>query len=201
MIARKSNGQFRYVDAALKFLRKPLSRPFEKALANLPDGLHSSYSHSLELTDPDYLDLLKISLTWGILAEGAVKVSEVMDAYSKTYSPESGIDEVVEDALLGTKAELHDSQVRIAGGNFLNVSSQTHVISLRHTSVRDYFLKPQEEHPGINGDAAHLCPSCGRHQIRAVHLPCPRSVVIWKLPVSSFKTSTLLLFNENIYHL
>lgn len=163
-IVKKSSGQFRYVDIALKILRKPLSRPFEKTFANLPDGLYSSYAQSLEQTDADYLELLKTSLTWSILAEGSIKVSEVMDAYSKTYSPEAGIDEAVEDVSVDVASAFHDSQIRIAGGNFLDVSSQTHVISLRHASVRDYFLRTEEETPKTNGDLEHLCPNCSRHR-------------------------------------
>lgn len=164
VIVGKSSGQFRYVDIALKLLRKPLSRPFEKALANLPDGLYSSYTQSLEQTDADYLELLKTSLTWSLLAEGSVRVSEIIDAYSNTYSAEAGVDEAVEDVSGEAETDLHDSQVRIAGGNFLDVSSQTHVISLRHTSVRDFFLKPQEESIQTNGDVAHLCSNCHRQQ-------------------------------------
>ncbi|KAL9621124.1 MAG: hypothetical protein Q9160_004375 [Pyrenula sp. 1 TL-2023] len=163
-IVRKSSGQFRYVDIALKILRKPLSRPFEKTFANLPDGLYSSYAQSLEQTDADYLELLKTSLTWSILAEGSIKVSEVMDAYSKTYSPDAGIEEAVKDVSVDVASAFHDSQIRIAGGNFLDVSSQTHVISLRHASVRDYFLRTEEEAPKTNDDLDHICSKCSRHR-------------------------------------
>jgi len=91
------------------------------------------------------LDLLKTALTWTILAEGTVTVPEVMDAYSRTYSAEAGVHEETEDSQgTDTNVDLHDSQVRIAGGNFLDVS-KSRVIDLRHTTVKEFFLRQVKE--------------------------------------------------------
>ena len=160
-VVKKAGGQFRYVDLALKFLRQPWQRPLEKRLRDLPAGLYNSYIQSLQQTDPGYIDLLQTSLTWTILAAGEVKVPEIMDAYSRAYDPELDVDEIIEETSMQSDGNLHDTQIRIAGGSFLEVASKSRVISLRHTTVKDFFLR-EDEHSqdecGISAD--ELCPRC-----------------------------------------
>lgn len=158
-IVRKAGGQFRYVQIALEFLRKPLVRPYERAIKNLPDGLSGSYITSWNQTDPDYLDLLKTALTWTILAKGRVSVPVIMDAYACTYSPDAGVGEDQDDAFWAeASTNLHDSQVRIAGGSFLEVTN-SRIVSLRHTTVKDFFFKDENEKSPSSSESFETIPS------------------------------------------
>ena len=143
-IATKSGGQFRYVQIALDFLRKPLVRPYKRVLEKLPDSLTGSYQTSWNATDKDYLDLLKTALTWTLFADGPVTVPEIMDAYTRAYSDDAGVVTKLEDYQpVEGEINLHDRQIRIAGGNFLEVSS-SRTVSLRHLTVRDFFVRRDE---------------------------------------------------------
>ena len=160
-VVKKASGQFRYVDLAIKFLRQPWQRPLQNRLKDLPAGLTESYLHSLQQTDPAYLDLLKTSLMWTILAEGDIRVPEVMDAYSRAYDYREDIEELLEDIYISSDHNLHDSQIRTAGGLFLEVSSESRVISLRHKTVKDFFLREEAHTTGSRiGSAEGLCFKC-----------------------------------------
>lgn len=146
-IVQNAGGQFKFVQVALESLRKPLIRPFEPIIDRLPNGLAGSYITSWNATNPDYLELLKTALTWTLFADGSAPVPVIMDAYSRTYSPEAGIKQVepYEDPHPAVeKLDLHEKQIRIAGGQFLEVSSSGHV-TLRHSTVRDFFVPRSED--------------------------------------------------------
>jgi len=139
-ITKKSGGQFRYVQIALDFLRKPLVRPYSRELKVLPDSLTGSYTASWNTTDRKYVELLKTALIWTLFADGPVTVPEIMDSYSRAYSDDAGVDAALEDYQLGDgEVNLHDHQIRIAGGNFLEVSG-SRIVTLRHLTVRDFFV-------------------------------------------------------------
>lgn len=122
-VSHKSGGQFRYVQIALDFLRKPSVRPYSRILDKLPDSLTGSYTASWNATDEDYLDLLKTALTWTLFTDGPVTVPEIMDAYTRAYSDDAGIETELEDYQPADgEVDLHDRQIRIAGTNFLEVS-------------------------------------------------------------------------------
>jgi len=89
---KKAKGLFRCVDPAIDFLKKPLQRPLENALAKLPDGLDNSYEQVFQQTDPQYLELLKTALQWSILGGRKPTVAEIMDDYSCAYAQDDGSD-------------------------------------------------------------------------------------------------------------
>ena len=157
-IVEKAKGLFRCVDPAIEFLKKPWRRPLEKRLAELPDGLDNSYQQILRQTDPDYLELLNVSLTWTIFAQIRPTVAEIMDEYSCAYAV--GIE--------GTDANPYDSmdnhligdQIRRAGsGTFLEVAGNE--VSVRHTTVKEFFLKASPAASVSNGHCEdELCAKC-----------------------------------------
>lgn len=146
-IVRKSGGQFKFVQIALELLRKPLIRPFEPTIDGLPNGLDGSYITSWNATNADYRELLKTALTWTLFGDGSVTVPVIMDAYGRTYSREVGIAveeerEILHETVRG-KMNLHEKQIRIAGGQFLEVSSEGNV-TLRHLTVKNFFVAKNE---------------------------------------------------------
>jgi hypothetical protein len=160
-IVMKAGGQFRYVKPALDFLRLPWSRPLETRLKQLQKGLTNSYTQALQLTDPNYIGLLKTSLTWALLGEGQVTVKEVMDAFSCTFGQDQD-DQDVEDIA-------HDEQplkqVEQAGNTFLDVNWETGVIAPRHETVTDYFLNHETEEGSPSGfEDDEMCPVCKKEK-------------------------------------
>ena len=157
-IVEKAKGLFRCVDPAIDFLRKPWQRPIEKRLQQLPDGLDNSYQQILRQTDPDYLQLLQVALRWCIFGKYNPLVAEVMDEYSCAYT--EGIDGSDENPYDNMDDPLVSDQIRMAGSNtFLQV--QGNEVSIRHMTVKDFFLKltPPERDTGKPcGDV--LCSNC-----------------------------------------
>lgn len=150
-IVEKAGSYFRYVDLAISFLKQPWQRPLRTHLEQLPEGLPAFYEQIIKKTDPAYLDLLKTCLTWTILADGKVHVSEIIDIYSRVYAIEDEDEDVIhedefnDDSELLTDIErdpggLYVTQIRTAGSSLLEVDSESHAIQLRHNTVADHFL-------------------------------------------------------------
>ena len=157
-IVAKAKGLFRCVDPAIEFLKKPWRRPLEKRLAELPDGLDNSYQQILRQTDPDYLELLKVSLTWSVCAHIKPTVAEIMDEYSCAYA--EGIEGTDENPYDTMDNHLIGDQIRRAGsGTFLEVTGNE--VSVRHTTVKEFFLKANSAADGPNGHCVDdLCAKC-----------------------------------------
>lgn len=155
-IVGKAKDLFRCVDPAIEFLQKPWRRPLEKRLAELPDGLDNSYQQILGGTDPDYLELLKVGLTWSIFAQIKPTVAEIMDDYSCAYV--EGIEGTDENPYDTTESHLIRDQIQIAGsGTFLEVAGDE--VSVRHPTVKEFFVRenaavgaPCIDNPRANAD-------------------------------------------------
>ncbi|KAF2761902.1 hypothetical protein EJ05DRAFT_496790 [Pseudovirgaria hyperparasitica] len=161
-IVEKAGSLFRYVELAVRFLKQPWQRPLERHLEQLPIGLEAAYEQTVRNIDPAYLELLKTCLTWTCLAEGQIRVPEVIDAYSRKYvveqeSHEAGDVESIEEP--EAQEDLHVDQIRTAGSAFLEVDSMTRVIQLRHATVADYFLGAK---PEVQTEEQCLCKNCTR---------------------------------------
>lgn len=156
-IVEKAKGLFRCVDPAIEFLKKPWRRPLEKRLAELPEGLENSYQQILRQTDPDYLELLNVGLTWSIFAKVKPTVAEIMDEYSCAYA--QGIEGNDENPYDTMDNHLIGDQIRRAGsGTFLEVAGNE--VSVRHTTVKDFFLKANPAADLHNGHIDNLCAKC-----------------------------------------
>ena len=162
-IVGKANGLFRLVDPAIEFLRKPWQRPLEKRLAELPDGIDNSYEQILRQTDPDYMELLKVGLNWSIFAKIDPSVAEIMDEYSCAYA--EGIEGTDDNPYDAMDNQLISDQIRRAGsGTFLEVAGNE--VSVRHTTVKDYFLKETTTAKAPDGHCVDdLCPKCQSKKI------------------------------------
>ena len=157
-IVGKAKGLFRCVDPAIDFLKKPWQRPLEKRLAELPDGLDNSYQQIFRQTDPEYMGLLKVCLSWTIFAHIKPTVAEIMDEYSCAYA--EGVEGTDDNPYDTMDNQLISDQIRIAGSStFLEVAGNE--VSVRHTTVKDFFLKTS---PAVDAPSSHhhdkLCAKC-----------------------------------------
>lgn len=158
IIVGKAKGLFRCLDPAIEFLKKPWQRPLEKRLAELPDDLDNSYQQILRQTDPDYLELLKVGLVWSIFARIKPTVAEIMDHYSCAYA--KGIEGTEQNPYDSMDNHLIRDQIRRAGsGTFLEVAENE--VSVRHTTVKEFFLKANPEVDVLNAHCTDdLCAQC-----------------------------------------
>ena len=149
-IVEKAGSYFRYVEMAVQFLKKPWQRPLAKHLEQLPQGLDAFYEEAIRKTDPAYFKLLETSLTWAVLADGRVRVREIMDAYSRVYTIEEDQSEELGDRNgppddfednVDSFEDLYVQQIRIAGSSLLEVDSTSRVVQVRHNTIKDFFLK------------------------------------------------------------
>ena len=160
-IVEKAGSFFRYVELAVEFLKQPWQRPIEKYLEQLPEGLQAFYEQIIRNTDPLYMGLLNTCLTWTILANGQIKVTEIVDAYSRTYT--EGDDYAIEDCTpqsIDAGEDLHIKQIRIAGSALLEVDVKSRVIKLRHNTVADYFLTAKLKTKPSAAEYACECENC-----------------------------------------
>jgi hypothetical protein len=166
-IVTQAGSYFRYVDLALDFLRQPWQRPLEPHLERLPKGVDAFYEQIIQSTPPAYMELLKTSLTWTILAAGTIRVPEVIDAYSRTYvnidsrNP-IGREKVSkgENSDSNETSTLHVQQISTAGANLLLVDSETLIIQQRHSTVADFFLRRSSKPHEVTEGASMWCDGC-----------------------------------------
>ena len=165
-IVEKAQGLYRCVDPAIDFLSKPWQRPIERRLAQLPEGLTDSYLQILRQVDPDYLSLLETSLIWCLFTRVEPSVAEIMDDYTRVYSVEDKL-ETGEEGFDNPYDYMKDKQIHeqimlAGGGTFIEARALDDRVSVRHNTVREFFLKlderPLDKTHDINHDGT--CPTC-----------------------------------------
>ncbi|KAI9694998.1 MAG: hypothetical protein M1822_000615 [Bathelium mastoideum] len=134
-VTRKAGSYFRCVALLIQLLKQPWRRPLSNRLSELPEGLNNNYREILQKTDPAYFEMLRICMMWITLAEDEVKVGEIMDVYSRTFT------ELHNTSLIPENDGNHQiHQIRTAGSSFVRVIDGTKVIKLRHHTVKEFFL-------------------------------------------------------------
>lgn len=162
ILEKSSGSDFKYaLQVAIPFLQEPWQRPLSNRLKQLPGGVNETYIQAIGQMAPNYRALLQTSLTWALLANGPITVTEVMDAHLGTYlgdAPDSGgeVEEIKE-------SPLYRQQIRTAGGPFLDchVTNEQSVLKLKDpASVRRFFLHENEVTPNHINDSKHVCDIC-----------------------------------------
>ena len=157
----KTGSIIRYaVQIALPFLRQPFQRPISNRLKDLPDNMNETYSQHLRQLAPNYLDLLKIAVVWTLLADGTVTVQEIMDAYSGIYLAPGNSDETYTNV---DDAKLHASQIRDAGGPFLEVrdDGMHYIVALQdYVGIREYCFASSDDVSSVQAHDQEVCPRC-----------------------------------------
>ncbi|AEO66577.1 uncharacterized protein THITE_110529 [Thermothielavioides terrestris NRRL 8126] len=181
-IAERAAGMFRYAHLAIESLRSPaaLRRSFKELMDGLPDGLAVLYERELCALEPDKREILMVALRWLVCGEGPISLTLVADELEGTYlhdhpDPEAEDDETEggnEGIEAGDLSNNHDrpeiqrvgdeerdsiEHLRSAGRNFLKIDDQG-IMTLQHTSVRDYVISRSENPTGDQQDA--LCARC-----------------------------------------
>ena len=175
-ILRKAGPSFLYItETVIPFIRQPFQGSLEKRLELLPElqEVSNTYSEAIQKMEPNYLDLLRVAVTWCLLAPGprTLTVEVVMDVFRGTYETECPGDEML---LIGNghetfplaspleKAQLEDTQ-----GPFLDLElddSSPSFISLRdYNEVRDFCIEGashQRSHENPQSDERHVCSRC-----------------------------------------
>ncbi|KAL9082155.1 MAG: hypothetical protein Q9159_006670 [Coniocarpon cinnabarinum] len=89
----RAEGQFTYIELAIKILNQPWRRPIDDLIAKFQEGVDRLYQENLRSTDPNYKDLAHQALTWTLLQQGDLFVWDFFDIFSRRYTVEdSGID-------------------------------------------------------------------------------------------------------------
>ena len=149
----KAQGQFTYIDLAIKILEQPWIRPVDNVLAKFQDGVDRLYQETLKSTDANYKDLALKVLTWTLLSQDQLPVSDFYDIYSRRYTAESSQSTAAKE--LGkeeTSLELSappatDANTKLYGRRILEAArtfiriTGTDILVHQHQNVRDCFLK------------------------------------------------------------
>lgn len=179
-ILEKARSRFLYVrDTAIPFMREPFQRPLSKRLEALPDGTSDVYSKALSKMSPNYLDLLRTSLTWTLLAPefpGFPHAREIMDAFQGTYDvpAEAGEEDEGVEAEFPVTSRLELEQLRGATDPFLKLFPESDgrvwVYESDAMAVAEYFIKSAADIHEVEEDHDHLCARCGSVRTAAKRL-------------------------------
>ena len=161
-ILEKAGPSFKYVtQVALPHLQKPWRRPLQKWLEQLPGSFSDTYNQVLTQMAPNYIDLLRTTLSWTLLANRLLTVIEVMDVYMGTFqdenSPEISGDDGSEDV------ELSRKQIMDAGGPFLDVEREGKdwVVKLKDPTAVRHFCLHSTDNVKTEDDHGHeVCAKC-----------------------------------------
>ncbi|KAL8820486.1 MAG: hypothetical protein Q9191_007508 [Dirinaria sp. TL-2023a] len=119
LIEKSASSAHYVVQLALPFLNQPFQRPITNRLKDLPDNMNETYSQHLRQLAPNYLDLLRVAVTWTLCAAGAISVREIMEIYSGIYLASETTDDSYRNA---DDIKIQAAQLREAGGPFLEVT-------------------------------------------------------------------------------
>ncbi|KAK0644158.1 ankyrin repeat-containing domain protein [Cercophora newfieldiana] len=125
-VLKKTGFRFDYLTtSAIPFLREPFQRPLSRRLLGLPEGISDTYARELRRMKPNYVELLRTTLTWSLLATQGrlMHVGEIMDIFHGIYDTPPEDDDAEADVEPGFPplARLEVEQLRATGGPFFDV--------------------------------------------------------------------------------
>lgn len=167
-IIEKTGPDFTYaVHVAIPFLEEPWQRPLRNRLNQLPGGLDETYGQAIGQMASNYRELLKTSVTWALLANGPVTVTEVMDAHLGTYLTDSP---AVEDSTVREESALYREQIRKAGGPFLDCqrTDKQSIVKLKDPAAARRFFLRETDSDEVTKEDAHICDNC-KNKVAAAH--------------------------------
>lgn len=169
-ILKKAGPRFAYITTiAVPFMREPFQRPLSRRLQGLPDGMESVYTDALRKMGPNYVELLRTTLLWSLLALVPLQDYEIMDAYHGTYSQRGPDVEKEASALVDGQfpkcSKLEIEQLQDARGPFLRLEleprTERYLVNLEDPpQIRDFCLDTKETHPYDVSNEAHICSRC-----------------------------------------
>ncbi|KAI1271177.1 ankyrin repeat-containing domain protein [Xylaria sp. FL0933] len=187
-ILTKAGSSFSYItEVGIPFVREPFQGSFEKRLELLPEPreVSNTYSEAIQRMEPNYLDLLRVAVTWCLLAPSPrlLTVEVAMDVFRGTYQTEDMGNETLldgnDDNSFPLASYLEKSQIEDTQGPFLNLElddANPSFVSLRnYTQVRDFCIEgannPQSHERRLT-DENHVCSRCG------ISMSGPKNLII-----------------------
>ncbi|KAH8732704.1 ankyrin repeat-containing domain protein [Phaeosphaeriaceae sp. PMI808] len=169
-ILKRAGTRFAYIGTiAVPFMREPFRRPLSSRLHMLPEGMDNLYNEALRKMSSNYVELLRVALTWTLLAPIPLRVDEVMDIYHGTYT-QRGLNteheaRAIVDAEFTKTSELDIQQLQDARGPFLKLEvepwSGQHFIHLQDPpQIRDFCLNTSDTSFEEKSTEAHVCARC-----------------------------------------
>ncbi|KAL6702933.1 hypothetical protein ACN47E_000775 [Coniothyrium glycines] len=169
-ILKQAGSRFAYIDTiAVPFMREPFQRPLSRRLESLPKGMSGVYSEAIKQMKPNYLDLLKMALTWTLLAPVPLKAHEIMDNYHGTYNGR-GLEfeqaaRDLEEAEFSQPAALEIEQLQDACGPFLRLETEIETghqyVHLQDPpQVREFCIQNEATGPRSPERNDHICQRC-----------------------------------------
>ena len=171
-ILTKTGYSFAYLSTvAIPFIREPFQRPLSRRLEALPGGINDTYTNALQKMSPNYVDLLRTTLTWSLLqTQGRpLKAGEIMDIFQGAYdvAPDSEQLEGVTKPGFPTPSRLEIEQLRGASGPFFTVEQDALVGDDYWVIVRDQgrieefcLDRPASDHVQKHQENEELCGRC-----------------------------------------
>ncbi|KAI0425464.1 ankyrin repeat-containing domain protein [Xylaria sp. FL1042] len=176
-ILKKAGSSFSYItEIGIPFIRQPFQGSLHKRLEFLPEPreVSNTYSESIQKMEPNYLDLLRVAVTWCLLAPSPrlLTVEVVMDVFRGAYQAEEVDKETLLDGNDSTSfplaSTLEKSQLEDTQGPFLDLElddANPSFVSLRnYNQVRDFCIEGannQHSHERAQTDESHVCSRCG----------------------------------------
>ncbi|KAI0814195.1 ankyrin repeat-containing domain protein [Xylaria sp. FL0064] len=187
-ILTKAGSSFSYItEIGIPFVREPFQGPFEKRLELPPEPreVSNTYSEAIQRMESNYLDLLRVAVTWCLLAPSPrlLTVEVVMDVFRGTYQTEGMGNETLldgnDDSSFPLASYLEKSQIEDTQGPFLDLElddANPSFVSLRnYNQVRDFCIEgannPQSHERRLT-DEDHVCSRCG------ISMSGPKNLII-----------------------
>ncbi|KAK0707798.1 ankyrin repeat-containing domain protein [Lasiosphaeris hirsuta] len=168
-ILARTGFRFDYLCAvAMPFIREPFQRPLSRRLEALPEGINDTYTTELRKMNPNYVDLLRTTLTWVLLGQRDCLASEVIDAFNGVYSvlPATDIDADAEQGSgFPVPSRLEIDQLRRASGPFFEVqqdsiSGQDYWVFVKDAHVSAFCLDSARESHEEQHASDSVCARC-----------------------------------------
>ncbi|KAI1367690.1 ankyrin repeat-containing domain protein [Xylaria arbuscula] len=175
-IIQKAGPSFIYItETVIPFIRQPFQGSLDKRLELLPEPqeVSNTYSEAIQKMEPNYLDLLRVAVTWCLLAPGPrlLTVEVVMDAFRGTYESDDLGNEMLQNEhsndLFPLASPLEKSQLEDTHGPFLDLDlddANPSFVSIRdYNEVKDFCIEDtthQRSHESVEGDERYVCSRC-----------------------------------------
>ncbi|KAI0435788.1 ankyrin repeat-containing domain protein [Xylaria telfairii] len=187
-ILKKAGPSFSYItEIGIPFIRQPFQGPLDKRLELLPEprAMSNTYNDAIQKMEPNYLDLLRVAVTWCLLApsQRLVTIEVVFDVFRGTYQTEDLDNETLiaehDDRSFPLASHLEKSQLEDTQGPFLdlelNDTSQSFISLRNFNQVRDFCVEGASQehlHELPRTDERHICSRCG------VSMSGPKDLII-----------------------
>lgn len=204
-VLNKAGTRFDYInDVAMPFLEQPFQRPIAKYLSRLPEGMNESFEQAFQSMPQNYFELLRIAVTWSLLAPRKVTVKEIIEAYSGTYTVDEPNGTMIvganDDAYEMTESALEMQQIRGASGPFLSTETneigQTVIILQNPRQLRMFCQHTAQSQPKPCEENAPICDNCKSPMAKSSRLAIDPKVAHYEIALTLLKHLNSPLFQR-----